>query len=118
MIVSTLFPYTHAIDDNEAEHNQQLNPVKPKSDSSSPDLDPGLMSDNDLMDLQRATKEITPPSSHPPNPKFHCPRCNKTYPENQREYFTRHMKQQRCTVVTETADLADHSPTLSTSKWL
>ena len=52
------------------------------------------LSDDDLMDLQRAGEEKTPPCNHEPKQKITCKYCKKSYcSECQGPFFTRHVRQ-------------------------
>ena len=62
--------------------------------SSDEDLDPGITSDDQLVDLNLATEKDTPPSHRPV--KYTCPYCEREYAEDRRHYYTRHIKERKC----------------------
>ena len=74
----------------------QVSDLHPTKSSSDEDLDPGITSDDQLFDLQMAAENETPPTNR--LPKYKCPYCEKGYPENQRHFYTRHIKQRKCIV--------------------
>ena len=79
---------THVTSDRVSEGSQQAKTIYDEC------LDQGFMSDVQLTDLNLADKETTPLSSLPV--KYTCQYCGKTYAEDQRQYYTRHIKQKRC----------------------